>query len=524
MPGRPASFMVRGLFSRLAMQSALAFLLILIGSVVGATAVRGAEDFGQPESGRAIYDRSGLLTAAEVRDLEVRAAAVARAGAPTIVYIRAQDADEDETLADARELMDAWNVQSAPGARDGVVIFLNLKPDDRRRGRAAIWAGERQARGNLPEYELRRIYDKVMQPLLRDDQTAAGIGAGLDSLAHSLAVGPPPPPRPSAIQRVASVAAGLPLAILAGLLSGAVALLSGRSWAARPAVRASGAPTTRRPGDLPPALAAALVKRRIEPTALAEATVLDIARRGGIAMEPRGKKEIVVRLLDATIVQYPFERVVWDTLAGVADRSGVVAAKGLKQFGKQRKPFGAALKADLESRGWYEPTVGERQKPLYIGGTIALVLAVIAVIATVIGKQPWGLVGITLLGTVGGIALTLGWVYPQTTAAGEAAASAWRAYRAGLREAAKERATALDLDAVLPDVVAFGLTSALDKRLKEASAVGYAPSWFVRQAGQGTSVATFYPYWVIFHSTASPSASSSGGSVSSGGAGAGGSF
>lgn len=524
MPRRPVPNVGRGLFIRMATLPIVAFLLALSVSVLGAAHARGAENFGQPEVGRYIYDQSGLLTAAEVRDLETRAAAVVRAGAPTIVYIRSQDADEDATLADAQELMDAWNVQSASGARDGVVVFLNLDPDNQRRGQAAIWAGKRQAQGNLPESELRRIYDRVMKPLLSDDQTAAGIGAGLDNLANSLTVGPPPPPQPSAMQRVASTVAGLPLAIVAILLTGAMALLGGRIWSARPTAPANGAPTTQRPGDLPPAVAGALVGRRIETTALTEATLLDFARRGGITLEPQGQKEIRVRLLDTKVVQHQFERVVWDTLARAADADGTVTAKGLKQLGKSGKPFGAALKAALESRGLYEPTVGDRQRPFYIGGTMALLLAFGAAIVAAIGMQPWGFIGVTLFAIVAVVALCLGWAYPQTTVAGEEAAAPWRAYKAGLQSAAKGRGQALDLDAVLPDAVAFGLVSALDKRLKEASESGYAPSWFVRQSGQGTSMATFYPYWILFHSSTSPSASSSGGSVSSGGAGAGGSF
>jgi hypothetical protein len=41
--------------------------------------------------------------------------------------------------------MDAWDVQSVPDARDGLVIFLNLKPGDVQHGEAALYAGERHA-------------------------------------------------------------------------------------------------------------------------------------------------------------------------------------------------------------------------------------------------------------------------------------------------------------------------------------------------------------------------------------------
>ncbi len=59
--------------------------------------------------------------------------------------------------------MQAWNVESSSGARDGVVIFLNLQPDDQRHGEAAIIAGQKwNDKGILTDRENQRIYDDVM--------------------------------------------------------------------------------------------------------------------------------------------------------------------------------------------------------------------------------------------------------------------------------------------------------------------------------------------------------------------------
>ena len=115
-----------------------------------------------------MYDRAGILTPGEIADLETHAAAVERAGAPTVVYLQARDASQDETIQDGRDLMQAWNVESSSGARDGVVIFLNLQPDDLRHGEAAIIAGQKwNDKGVLTDRENQRIYDDVMQPLLQ---------------------------------------------------------------------------------------------------------------------------------------------------------------------------------------------------------------------------------------------------------------------------------------------------------------------------------------------------------------------
>ena len=499
------------------------FLLALSLLFTGAPAIGAADDFGQPVAGRHIYDTTGLLTSAEIADLETRAAAVERAGAPVVVYLRAKDANQDDTMRDARALMDTWNVQSAQDARDGVVIFLNVKPNDLRHGQAAIWAGARHTQnGNLPQRELERIYDKVMKPSLSDGQTAAGIAAGLDALANSLAVGPPPP---SATQQFATKVGGLPAAIFAVIVGGVLALFSFRSWGGRPAPVAPGVPTTSRPGDLPPALVGALTARRIEPGTLAEATLLDFARRGALAIVPQGEKAIAVRLLTAARPQLPFEQIVWSALMREADTDGMVPAKRVAQATKSRKEFAGAIDREMHARGWFDPAFRSRQIPLYIVGVISMVLAFGVLILASIGEQPWGFFGFIVLILVGCVVLLLGAYYPRTTAAGEAAAAPWQAYKAGLKSAARDQSQALDLDVVLPDAVAFGLVSALDRRLKEASARGYAPSWFLRQSGQGNSFVAFYPYWILFHSSASPASSGAGsGGASAGGAGAGGSF
>src|SRR5579859_7491418 len=113
--------------------AALGAALALVVLVLGATSILAAESPlsacpASPVSGQRIYDCAGLLTASETSDLEARARAVQQAGAPVIVYLQAKSATYDQTLSDAAGLMARWNVESKSGAKDGVVILLNLKP------------------------------------------------------------------------------------------------------------------------------------------------------------------------------------------------------------------------------------------------------------------------------------------------------------------------------------------------------------------------------------------------------------
>jgi uncharacterized membrane protein YgcG len=511
-----------GALIRLVLVALFAVSLTLI-----ATPTVAAEDFGSREAGRHIYDHAGVLSAAEVSDLEARATANERAGAPTIVYLRVAKADTNATSKDAQELMDAWNVQSGPDEKDGVVIFLNLKPGDTAHGQAAIWVGKGQSGdgGNLPKYELERIYDDVMRPLLSEGQTAAGIGAGLSAMTQDLSVGPPPPPPPSAAQRISSTVAGLPLNIVGILGALLLGLFGFRHWRGRPTPVAQGIATLARPSDLPPALAGALVTRQLTVAPLAEATVLDLARRGMVTLQPEGKRDLSLRLNTTDTPRTAFERAIWDGLRTQTDNGGVVSAKAFKNLAQKWPGFEQTLRAELHQRGWFDPQARAHRVPLYLGGTIALVAMGLAMLPVVIGQQPWGILPIALLGIVGIVLLSFGATYPSTTAEGERVGAPWRAYAAGIKAAARDSMQPLDLEQILTDAAAFGVASTLDRRIKEASAQGFAPAWFARQNASDSTPFAFYPYWIVFHSgSGSSSGGSAGGSVSSGGAGAGGSF
>lgn len=498
--------------------------VLLVAVLVAACGQSASNDaFGNPEQGRRVYDRSGTLGAPEVRSLEARAERVAEAGAPVVVYLRVRDASYEETERDASALMEAWDVQSGQDRRDGVVIFLNLKPGDTRHGQVALFAGQRHYQGgNLPERELRRIFEGEMRPLLADGQLAAGIGVGLDELAQSLAYGPPQPAPLSPQRRAVGDFARLPLNVLAAMAAGVLALLAWPIWRGRPSRDAARSLTTVRPGDLSPALAGALVAGRVQATQLAEATLLDLARRGALVMEPAGRRSVQVRPLNGAAASAPHEQQLWSLLAGAAAADGTVSAKALGRLRSRYRPFAAALQAELVGRGWYDPAAASRRRPLYAAGIAAFAAAAGSAALAAIGQEPWGLLAAGLLAASGLLLVILGYAYPATTDEGERVAAPWRAYRAGLSRAARHGTDPLDLETALPDAVALGTVTALNRRLKEASAAGYAPSWFVQVRAQGRA-AGFYPVWVAFHGSVAPS-SSSGGGASSGGGGAGGGF
>lgn len=521
----------------------LPLISLLLATVVGATLLTPAVSHASPApaegctgpvAGQHVYDCARLLTPAEIAGLETQAAAVERAGAPTVVYLQVRNATAEQTLQDAIDLMNRWNVESRTGAHDGFVMFFNMQPGNPRHGQVALYAGERHFQhGNLPQTELDRIRVDVMTPLLQNGQTAEGIAAGLQMVAHDLRYGPPPPP---AYQVAAAGIGRIPFTVLGLLFAGLVALLAVRTRRQPPLSSArdevGGLAAQAQPGELPPAMAGALIKGRVADEQV-EATILDFARRGLLLFEPVGTKKVRVRLLGsggAAARLTGFEQATWTSLVALAGgEQGTISNDELAHL---RQDWGAVkqeVQRELIERGWYDPAAAAtRRRPLYTVGALGMVGVVIGGMLIILSREGWAAIGLTLFLCAGVAAFLFGYAILDTTIEGEIAAAPWRAYRASVT--AREYQPNLDAD--LPYIVALGVLSKLAPRLKAASERGYSPSWFHAHDGlehdgldrprQGVPVVGFYPYWIAFHSSAAPASSGSASGGYSGGGAAGG--
>jgi uncharacterized protein (TIGR04222 family) len=496
-------------------------------SLVLVAGVAAQPDFGLPVPGQRVYDRTGVLTAEQVASLEQRAAAVEAAGAPAFVYLQPKDTDYDQTVQDARDLMDEWDIQSAPDARDGVVIFFNLQPDDLEHGDYALVVGATLLDGNLPQRELDRITDQ-MQPLLEDGDIAGAIGLALEIIERDLREGPPPPPPPSTIEKFSDNITDGAFSVINGIavaVTAAAAWLIARAFPKRRTSNLPVSPATAPPDKLPPALAGALVTGSVTDANIS-ATILDLAARGALAIEPDGKKKVRIHLLDESLVRPGFEEGVWRSFAQRADESGIVADK---QIGESRKDWGnirEVIKRDLLARGWFDPNAGSRRAPLYIGAVGLVLLAIVALIFAAIAESFWALPAVVVLAVAAIVAFTAAVMIPNTTPEGDEIAAPWRGYQRYLKSSRKNPQVDLDLDTAVPYAVALGVTGDLDKRLKTASAEGYAPAWLGISQTNTAWANGFYPYWIIFNSSVTPTSSSvsSGGGASAGSGASGGSF
>lgn len=517
-PGRPVPSLV---FIFLGLLGTM-FLLVSMSPIAIAQDTDNDAEFGAPVAGQRIYDLAGVFSDDERIRLEAEAAAVEQAGSPVAVYYRLQDADYDETVDDGNDLMEEWDVQTSSGARDGIVIFINAEPDDSLHGEFALIAGEILIDGNLPQYELERIDDE-MGDLLSEEQIADAITLGLREITRDLTLGPPPPPEPNAFEQFAIDATDGPFSIT-NIISTVLAIPL-LVWVAR---RIPGRKRARpgllndAPIGLQPAQAGALTTGMVSDAQML-GTIVDLAGRGTLVIKPedsKGKKAHV-QLLDGSGVRGEVEERVWESLAAQANSNGTISSKELGKVRGGWRPAKEALEHEMHARGWFDPTAGERRKPLYALETILLVLAFVPFILLAVAEQFWGLIGTFLLVGAALFAFVVAVSIPNTTLAGDTAADPWRSYQHTMKESGKRATGFLDLDRDMPFAVAMGVVGSLDKQLKAASNDGYVPTWLTGSGNLGDSSNTvaFYPVWIAFNSSVTPTSSTGNSSSASSGSG-----
>ncbi|HEV8193117.1 MAG TPA: TPM domain-containing protein [Ktedonobacterales bacterium] len=333
-------------------------------------------------AGKQVYDCAGILTARDIDMSEAHARALAQAGAPVVVYLQANDATYDETYDDAGNLMQRWDVESQPGAHDGLVIFLNLIPGNEHHGEIALFAGEKHFQhGNLPQSELEHTYQEVMLPSLKRSDLSGALAAGLDEATRALIHGPYVNP----VQRAAANFGRLPFNLLAALLA-AASLWQSRQFRYKPAdLFATKGRHVTPPSDLAPALAGALAQGRVK-EAQVEATLVDFARRGLVAFEPVGDKA-QVRLVGNSDGLSVYERLLWPGLKVLAGPDRIVATRQVPNLKGNWSAVKQALRADMLERGWYDPQASVKRQWLYVAAVICWIFVVVAIVVALIAQE-----------------------------------------------------------------------------------------------------------------------------------------
>jgi hypothetical protein len=107
-------------------------LLMIRPSALPATAYQQQPD-PPPETTPQFYDADGLFDDDQLRVLRRDGRLVQRSGIPTLVYVRAVSPDaagRGESLEFANQVRQDWQIESAPGADDGLVLLFSWVPQN----------------------------------------------------------------------------------------------------------------------------------------------------------------------------------------------------------------------------------------------------------------------------------------------------------------------------------------------------------------------------------------------------------
>ena len=475
-----------------------------------------------------LFDEAGKFDQQERDSIENAIGEVEAAGAPTVVYLQLIATDDDRAVGYAQDLMEEWEVESSLEARDGVVIFFNLDPEDTDRGEFGIVAGESHFDdGALPQSRLNRIRDDMID-LLADDRMAEAIVLGLEMTADYLESGPP---EPTQFELFMERIAGGPLSLLNGLMVGitaVVAFLGARTWRDRPQATNVIEPVqTTPPSDLHPSIAGALVRGNVDYLQV-EALLLDLAQNGAIALEPDpdDPKKTQIRILSQRRTFSEAELALLTILVEESDEDQLLDQESVVRTQQRWPEVQKIIQDDLEERGWFDPEVGRKRRPLWVIGTPALFIGgLAAIIPAATLEDLWAGLGGGLLALIGFVLVLMAMSYPRTTIEGQRLAAAWRGYNTGLKRASKDQYGSIDLDDSFPYIVSMGLLSDFENHFKEANTAGYVPRWVRSNDYQNQQLA---PYWHIhlfsmhhaMHTASSGGAGGAGGAATgSGGAG-----
>ena len=499
---------------------------LLAGTLVtGMARAQGEADLPGLDANQPVLDLTGgSLTADQVSELERQIGELAELGAEVVLLVRPLDATPDETLDQVEALQQAWVAETGSNQDSTIAVLINRNPDDPNDARAGIYVGRSYHDGNIPEDEQVAIVEDVLIPPLRSGDVYTSFSDTLTRLQNDILHGPPQ----NAFERWANDASPWVAWLSAGLAvlgaAGGLLLFRRRQIIDQPALP----PSTVRPEPLIPAVAGALVAGGTPQASAFPATVLDLAARGAMRIEPESEggtfsqPKIKVRLLDDRLLEAPEERIVWDALQKRAEL-GVVSSKNLPRAAGDDSLLKQQVVATMRERDWLDPRAGRPRNGLVAIGILALVAALLTFVVTLAAGDWPGYIGAGLLVVVGILAFGLYGNYSALSRPGQLAARGWRAYRDGLKQAAKDDALPINLDEVLADAVAFNLGSAVDGRMKSAVEEGASFRAFSTSTSSGASFPAFFPWWIAYNASISTTTgSTAGATVSGGGAGGGG--
>ena len=176
----------------------LAFLMICL-PLLGTTEVVAAqaEPDRRPQTVPYFYDPSDVFPEDQEMTLARDAQLLQSTNVPTVVYVRTatpEEAEAESSRAFADTVRREWDVETAPGADDGLLILLSYVPDSPTASTVVASWGESTFEGSglTPEY-IESVLDRDVRTLLDMGFPFEAMVYGLRQIRYGGIYFPPPP-------------------------------------------------------------------------------------------------------------------------------------------------------------------------------------------------------------------------------------------------------------------------------------------------------------------------------------------
>ncbi len=285
------------------------------------------------------------------------------------------------------------------------------------------------------------------------------------------------------------------------------------------------------PSDRPPALVAFLLGKGSLGGAVLTATLLDLARRGWLQIEP--KEELYGKLWKRKRVVYRFVRRPVPEADSIRPWEEELLRFLFEEIGRGegRVTDRQIKKASRKVRRWYQKWQKQlsqlaREEHFFEPSSLkarnkAIVLSVVLTLLGVGGLFVSGWPGVIPI-VVGSLLLIPAFLLPRRNPEAELEAQRWLALGRYLRKYGKaggQLAEGLTLDALLPYAIVLGVSKKVLVRLAEGVSAGAVGGWYAWQAGSAQSFGESVAGLVSGLSATMSSATGTGGGASAGGGG-----
>lgn len=168
-----------------------------------------------PNREGAVYDTVDILTTAEEKSIQTDITRASGLGLEMLVYTRMSEQSEAESQVFADRLNAEWDIESTPGANDGLVYLLTVNPIDPATNSIVVSAGA----ATLPirqfdQAALTQVLDTEMAPELAEGEFGRALQYGLRRVLNAMEYSPPAPEPLTSLQEGLHKAANIAGAML----------------------------------------------------------------------------------------------------------------------------------------------------------------------------------------------------------------------------------------------------------------------------------------------------------------------